>query len=100
MKETKNLTLWDVAMSVDELRIELAGALDAMSLLGEAFYDEGFQYEEHFDNSMAINFVKRFPMHLSMFEVISRDIGRIAEELKGTANRAYDAYKTQREADI
>lgn len=98
MKDTKVLDLYGVASDVDIARTELEEALAAMQLLYEVLGEEGYQVEGQFEEWKAINFVRRFPMHLSAFAVILRGLWDTTTKLKSASDRAYDAYKAQKEA--
>lgn len=95
-KTPNNLTLRDICVSIDSALCKMGEAADAMLLLQDVLEDEGFQAEDEFDETMAILFARRFPMHFSTYSLILRSFQSSIKELAEASDRAYDLCNAQK----
>lgn len=74
---------------VDDVRCELGEVSAALQILDDFMESEGAMTAETFEKWKAINFAKRFPLYLSTFRVIWRDLARAIDELYTATNELY-----------
>lgn len=96
----KKKKLFDAVTAIDCVHSELGGISDALLLLDDFLEAEGTMTEETFEEWRAINFVKRFPLYLSTFRVICRDLDRVIDELKTESDTLYAAIVVQNGASV
>lgn len=63
---------------------DLEELANAFRYLGEGLEDEGYQPESNFENYKAVWFCHRFPMYLSVYNILTANVPRIAKELQTT----------------
>ena len=89
-------SLFDAAVLMDNAHAELCQIFDAMQLLDEGMEDEGFQPEDKLEEWRAVNFVKRFPLYLSLFRVICQDLHRVINEMQVGSDLIYAASRKEK----
>jgi hypothetical protein len=75
----------DIAYEQDMLN----DAAEALSLLIDTVAAEMGPMEDNIDEHKALCFAARFPVYLSTFCVVARDVRRIVEELGTLSDRAF-----------
>lgn len=97
MSAPKNMDLYTIHGELDCLITLLTEACSALDVLYEQMECEGFQQKESFEEWKAINFSRRFPMFLSTYRVIQRDLENTVKLMEINAEQIFDAYMAQKE---
>ena len=74
--------LFELASELDSALQDMNMVASSMQILDEHFDSEGFQYDENFNETMAIQFVKRFPLLYDMFKLVRINMCEAMEKME------------------
>ena len=80
--------------AIDTAACNLEELSDAFWYLREGFESEGYQHKTSFNDWKAISFAQRFPMYLSVYDVLINSVSRIVKELKKESAEILAAQRT------
>lgn len=99
MKDLLDISLYDAMADMDCTQASIEEVCAAFAVLREGMEEDGFQNDDSFDKAKGLAFARRFPMHLSTFNVICHRLEQITKELEADKNRIFEAWKAQKEAN-
>ena len=94
--EEKNIC--DIAFDIDDAYIQLEKLISVMTLLLECMSTEGYQTDQNFSKTKALNFVERFSsVYHDVMDVFLLDLMAVSKDFKRGIDALYELHKKMEE---